>query len=59
MRPRNKKDHPAEHVAILGKPSPYNAHSPMGLMFEQNADGQVFGAPSDAYFKSGSGGSGI
>ena len=28
-------------------------------MFEQNADGHVFGAPRDAYFKSGSGGSAI
>ena len=31
----------------------------MGLMFEQNADGHVFGAPRDAYFKSGAGGSAI
>jgi CubicO group peptidase (beta-lactamase class C family) len=50
---------PAEYVAMCGKPSPYNPHSPMSLMFEVNADGHVFGAPRDAYFKSGAGGSGI
>ena len=50
---------PADYVAMVGKPSPYNPHSPMGLMFEQNADGHVFGAPRDAFFKSGAGGSGI
>jgi CubicO group peptidase (beta-lactamase class C family) len=55
----NRQIVPSEYVAMLGKPSPYNAHSPMGLMFEQNADGHVFGAPRDAYFKSGAGGSGI
>ncbi len=50
---------PSEYVALCGKPSPYNPHSPMGFMFEVNADGHVFGAPKDAYFKSGAGGSGI
>ncbi len=50
---------PAEYVAMCGKPSPYNPHSPMGFMFEVNADGHVFGAPRDAFFKSGAGGSGI
>ena len=55
----NKQLVPAEYVAMCGKPSPYNPHSPMGFMFEQNADGHVFGAPRDAYFKSGAGGSGI
>ena len=50
---------PAEYVALCGKPSSYNPHSPMGLMFEVNADGHVFGAPRDAYFKSGAGGSAI
>ena len=50
---------PASYVAMVGKPSPYNPHSPMGFMFEQNADGHVFGAPRDAYFKSGAGGSAI
>jgi CubicO group peptidase (beta-lactamase class C family) len=55
----NRQLVPAEYVAMCGKPSPYNPHSPMGLMFEQNADGHVFGAPRDAFFKSGAGGSGI
>jgi CubicO group peptidase (beta-lactamase class C family) len=55
----NRQIVPAEYVAMCGKPSPYNPHSPMGLMFEQNADGHVFGAPRDAFFKSGAGGSGI
>jgi len=50
---------PAAYVAMCGKPSPYNPHSPMGFMFEVNADGHVFGAPRDAYFKSGAGGSAI
>jgi CubicO group peptidase (beta-lactamase class C family) len=50
---------PADYVAMCGRPSPYNPHSPMGFMFEVNADGHVFGAPRDAYFKSGAGGSGI
>jgi CubicO group peptidase (beta-lactamase class C family) len=55
----NKQLVPAEYVAMCGKPSPYNPHSPMSLMFEVNADGHVFGAPRDTYFKSGAGGSGI
>ena len=55
----NRQLVPADYVALCGKPSPYNPHSPMGFMFEQNADGHVFGAPRDAYFKSGAGGSGI
>jgi CubicO group peptidase (beta-lactamase class C family) len=50
---------PAGYVALCGKPSPYNPHSPMGFLFEVNADGHVFGAPRDAYFKSGAGGSAI
>jgi CubicO group peptidase (beta-lactamase class C family) len=50
---------PAEYVALCGRPSPYNPHSPMSLMFEVNADGHVFGAPRDAFFKSGAGGSAI
>jgi len=50
---------PAEYVAMCGRPSPYNPHSPMSLMFETNADGHVFGAPGDAFFKSGAGGSAI
>jgi CubicO group peptidase (beta-lactamase class C family) len=50
---------PADYVALCGRPSPYNPHSPFSLMFEVNADGHVFGAPRDAFFKSGAGGSGI
>jgi CubicO group peptidase (beta-lactamase class C family) len=50
---------PAEYVAMAGKPSPYNRHSPFGLMFEVNAGGHVAGAPRDAFFKSGGGGFGI
>lgn len=50
---------PEEYVAMCGRPSPYNPHSPMSLMFEVNADGHVFGAPRDAFFKSGAGGSAI
>jgi CubicO group peptidase (beta-lactamase class C family) len=55
----NRQLVPAGYVAMCGKPSPYNPHSPMGFLFEVNADGHVFGAPRDAYFKSGAGGSGI
>jgi CubicO group peptidase (beta-lactamase class C family) len=50
---------PAEYLALCGRPSPYNPHSPFSLMFEVNADGHVFGAPRDAFFKSGAGGSAI
>ena len=50
---------PADYVAMCGRPSPYDPHAPMSLMFEVNADGHVFGAPRDAFFKSGAGGSGI
>ena len=50
---------PAEYVALCGRPSPYNPHSPFSLMFEVNADGHVPGAPRDAFFKSGGGGYGI
>jgi hypothetical protein len=34
-------------------------HTPMGFLLEVNADGHVFGAPRDACFKSGAGGSDI
>lgn len=50
---------PADYVKACGRPSPYNPHSPFGLMFEVNADGHVAGAPKDAFFKSGAGGFGI
>jgi CubicO group peptidase (beta-lactamase class C family) len=55
----NRQLVPAAYVAMCGRPSPYNPHSPMSLMFETNADGHVFGAPRDAFFKSGAGGSAI
>ena len=47
---------PAEYVALLNKPLPYNPHTPFSLMFENNSDGHIPGAPRDAYFKSGAGG---
>ena len=46
---------PADYVAMCGRPSPYNPHSPYSLMFEVNADGHVAGAPRDAFWKSGAG----
>ncbi|MGO9260000.1 MAG: serine hydrolase domain-containing protein [Bryobacteraceae bacterium] len=55
----NRQLAPAGYVAMCGRPSPYNPHAPMSLMFEVNADGHVFGAPRDAFFKSGAGGSAI
>ena len=50
---------PADYVALCNKPSPFNPHSPYTLMFEQNTDGHVAGAPRDAFFKSGAGGFGL
>lgn len=50
---------PADYIALCAKPSPYNPHSPFSLQFEVNADGHVTGAPGDAFFKSGAGGSAI
>ncbi len=50
---------PAAYIDLCSRPSPYNPHSPFSLMFEVNADGHVFGAPKDAFFKSGAGGSAI
>ncbi|MDB6172614.1 MAG: serine hydrolase [Chthoniobacteraceae bacterium] len=50
---------PAEYVALCNQPSPYNPHTPFSLMFENNSDGHVAGAPRDAFFKSGAGGFGI
>lgn len=50
---------PADYVAKCNKPSPYNPHCPYSLMFENNADGHVAGAPRDAFYKSGAGGFGI
>src|SRR5580692_4893414 len=50
---------PADYVAACGKPTPYQKHAPMSLMWEVNADGHVAGAPRDAFFKSGGGGFGV
>ena len=50
---------PADYVAKCNKPLPYNPHTPFSLMFENNSDGHVAGAPRDAYYKSGAGGFGI
>src|SRR2546421_471510 len=40
-------------------PAPYNPHCPYTLMFENNSDGHVAGAPRDAFYKSGAGGFGL
>jgi CubicO group peptidase (beta-lactamase class C family) len=50
---------PADYVALCNQPSPYNPHSPFSLMFENNSDDHVPGAPHDAFYKSGAGGFGI
>ena len=50
---------PADYIELCGKPTKWNTHAPMSLMFEINADGHVAGAPKDAFFKSGGGGFGV
>lgn len=50
---------PADYVEQCGQPSRFNPHSPYSLMFENNSDGHVAGAPRDAFYKSGAGGFGI
>ena len=50
---------PADYIALCNQASPFNPHTPFTLMFEQNSDGHVIGAPRDAFFKSGAGGFGI
>ncbi len=55
----NKQVIPADYIELCGKPSKWNSHAPMSLMFELNADGHVAGAPKDAFFKSGGGGYGV
>lgn len=47
---------PADYIALCNKMSRHNPHCPYTLMFEQNSDGHVAGAPRDAYWKSGAGG---
>ena len=50
---------PADYIEMCGKPTKWNVHAPMSLMWENNADGHVAGAPKDAFFKSGGGGHGV
>lgn len=50
---------PADYIEMCGKPTKWNRHAPMSLMWENNADGHVVGAPRDAFFKSGGGGHGV
>lgn len=50
---------PAEYVKKCGQASEFNPHTPYSLMFENNSDGHVVGAPRDAFYKSGAGGFGI
>src|SRR5260221_1252816 len=47
---------PADYIDLCNKMSPHNPHCPYTLMFEQNSDGHVVGAPRDAFWKSGAGG---
>ncbi|MBI1841317.1 MAG: serine hydrolase [Verrucomicrobia bacterium] len=56
---KDKRLVPEGYVALCGKPSPFNPHSPYSLMFENNSDAHVAGAPTDAYWKSGAGGFGL
>jgi CubicO group peptidase (beta-lactamase class C family) len=55
----NEQVIPADYIALCGKPTKWNTHAPMSLMWENNADGHVAGAPKDAFFKSGGGGYGV
>ena len=56
---KNQQLVPKHYVALCGSPSPFNPHSPYSLMFENNSDTHVLGAPSDAFWKSGAGGFGL
>jgi CubicO group peptidase (beta-lactamase class C family) len=53
---RNQQLVPADYLALCHQMSPHNPHCPYSLMFEQNSDGHVAGAPRDAFWKSGAGG---
>ena len=50
---------PESYIKLCQQSSPYNPHSPFVLQFENNADGHVLAAPTDAFFKSGAGGFGL
>ena len=56
---QNQQVIPADYIELCGKPTTWNTHAPMSLMFEINADGHAAGAPKDAFFKSGGGGFGV
>ncbi len=53
---KNQQLIPPDYIKLCQQMSPYNPHTPFSLQFEQNSDGHVFGAPSDAFWKSGAGG---
>lgn len=55
----NKQLIPPAYIKLCQQSSPYNPHSPFVLQFENNADGHVLAAPTDAFFKSGAGGFGL
>jgi CubicO group peptidase (beta-lactamase class C family) len=50
---------PTSYVKLCQQASPFNPHCPFVLQFENNADGHVLAAPTDAFFKSGAGGFGL
>ena len=50
---------PTSYVKRCQQASPFNPHCPFVLQFENNADGHVLAAPTDAFFKSGAGGFGL
>ncbi len=56
---KNRQIVPPEYLQLLSRPSPFNPHSPFSLMFGVNTDRHVAGAPLDAFFKSGAGGSAL
>ena len=56
---KNRQVVPADYVVKCGRCLPDNPHCPFSLMFENNGDGHVPGAPHDAFYKSGAGGFGI
>jgi len=47
---------PPDYLAKCNQMLSYNPHCPFTLMFENNSDGHVAGAPRDAFWKSGAGG---
>lgn len=47
---------PKEYIGFATNASPYNPHAPYSLQFNVNTDGKIKGLPTDAYWKTGSGG---